>query len=294
MAVSDRWSRWLLERRDGGLESQRAAALAHLAPIRDRILDAAEPLGRATLLDVGAGDGLVGLAALPRVGPDGVVIFCDPSAALLDRCRSAVGALGMSDRARFVQARAEALAGIPDCSVDVVTTRSVLIFVEDKASAFAAFARVLRPGGRLSVFEPINKLMFPEPADRFFGYDVADVTELAGEVKAAFEGDEASRRAMSGFDDRDLLRLADRAGFEPVHVDCHLDVETGSVISPVSFEAFLGTAPNPNAPTIAEAIDAMLTEPDRTRFLARLNDAFRRDDSKRTMAVAYLAATRAP
>lgn len=56
----DRWSRWLLERRDGGREGQRTASLEHLSGIRDRVLNAAEPLEGATLLDVGAGDGLIG------------------------------------------------------------------------------------------------------------------------------------------------------------------------------------------------------------------------------------------
>jgi len=42
-------------------------------------------------------------------------------------------------------------------SVDVATTRSVLIYVPDKRAAFAALHRVLRLGGRISLFEPINR-----------------------------------------------------------------------------------------------------------------------------------------
>jgi tetratricopeptide (TPR) repeat protein len=41
-------------------------------------------------------------------------------------------------------------------AVDVVTTRSVLIYLTDKAPAFSEFHRVLKAGGRLSIFEPIN------------------------------------------------------------------------------------------------------------------------------------------
>jgi SAM-dependent methyltransferase len=37
-----------------------------------------------------------------------------------------------------------------------VTTRSVLIYVQHKDAAFREFHRVLRPGGRVSIFEPIN------------------------------------------------------------------------------------------------------------------------------------------
>jgi arsenite methyltransferase len=49
-----------------------------------------------------------------------------------------------------------------------VTTRSVLIYVEDRRAAFAEFFRVLRLGGRLSIFEPINRFALPH---HLFGYD---------------------------------------------------------------------------------------------------------------------------
>ena len=110
----------------------------------------AEPLDGATLLDVGTGDGLISLEALRRVGVGGAVIFSDISQTLLERCREVVTSRGWLDRARFVTAAAEDLAGIPDESVDVATTRSVLIYVRDKRSAFASLHRVLRPGGRVS------------------------------------------------------------------------------------------------------------------------------------------------
>ena len=64
-----------------------------------------------------------------------------------------------------MQAAAEDLAPIADESVDVVTTRSVVIYVTEKQRAFDEFHRVLRPGGRLSMFEPINSFAFPEPDD---------------------------------------------------------------------------------------------------------------------------------
>jgi arsenite methyltransferase len=101
----DRWSQWLLERRHGGDERQREATLAHLGGIRDRVLAGAEPLEGATLLDVGAGDGLIGLTALDRVGPNGSVVFADVSPALLDECRRAVAAKDAGARARFIRGR---------------------------------------------------------------------------------------------------------------------------------------------------------------------------------------------
>lgn len=295
MAVErDRWSRWLLERRDAGSERQRAVALDRLGAIRDRVLDAAEPLEGATLLDVGAGDGLIGLEALERVGADGAVIFADISPALLEECRKATKELGALDRARFIQSKAEGLDEVSDSSVDVITTRSVLIYVEDKAKAFAAFARVVRPGGRVSLFEPINRLMFPEPAGYFWGYDLGPVADLVAKVNSTFTvlEDPAFRGAMMDFDDRDLARLAEAAGFDRVHVECHIDIKPGSLIRPVSFEALLDSAPNPNAPTVREAITTALDDSEQERFLAELNRAFLRDASVQRMAVAYLAASK--
>jgi arsenite methyltransferase len=281
----------LLERRDAGCERQRAAALDQLSKVRDRVLEGAEPLAGATVLDVGAGDGLIGLEALERVGPNGSVIFADVSEALLERCRQGVAARGWLDRASFVPSRAEDLAGVADSSVDVVTTRSVLIYVAEKARAFAAFGRVLRSGGRISLFEPINRLMFPEPADRFWGYEVSSVADLAGKVKARFIApDAAFQKAIRGFDDRDLVRFAQTAGFERVRCECYITVEPGSLMNPVSFQALLDSAPNPNAPTTREAIAAALTEPQQERFLAELKRAYVEGKSIRRMAGAYLVA----
>ena len=65
----------------------------------------------------------------------------------------------------FVRAAAEDLSPTPDDSVNAVTTRSVLIYVDDKPAAVREFHRVLRSGGRVSIFEPLN--YFPDSADEF-------------------------------------------------------------------------------------------------------------------------------
>jgi ubiquinone/menaquinone biosynthesis C-methylase UbiE len=266
-----------------------------LAGIRDRLLVNAEPLEGAMLLDVGAGDGLIGLEGLNRVGPEGKVIFSDISEALLERCRQTVGSRGALDRAEFVTAAAEDLAGIPDVSVDVATTRSVLIYVQDKPKAFASLYRVLRPGGRISLFEPINRLTYPEPDGRFWGYDLSSVGELVARVQTVLAGVErAARSAMMDFDDRDLAKLAEEAGFDRVHVECHIDIERGGDSPAISAEALLDSAPNPNAPTLREAVTVALTVPEQDQFVTALEQAFDRRSAVRRMAVAYVSATKSP
>jgi arsenite methyltransferase len=265
--------------------------LEQLFPVRDRVLDQAEPLVGATVLDLGSGDGLIALAALDRVGPRGHVVFSDVSDALLEHCRSAVEARGLSSRARFVLARAEDLATIADDTVDVATSRSVLMYVEDKPAAFGALFRVLRPGGRVSAFEPINMLMFPEPPDRFLGYDVRAVSDLADKVKAAFADLADPAAAVTrDFDDRDLVWLAEEAGFERIHLECHIDVELGVQLRSVGLDALLDSAPNPLAPTLRTAIAAALSPPQREVLLGHLERAIVGQRPLRRSAVAYLMA----
>src|ERR1700728_704085 len=170
----DRWHRWLTDVRFGGDPAVREQVLADLLyPVRDTVLDKAKLQPGDTLLDVGAGDGLIAFGALERLGPSGRVIFSDISQDLLDHCRAAATAEGLLDRSRFLLASADSLAGVADASVDVVTTRSVLIYVKDKAAALREFYRVLRPGGRASLFEPVNRLHVAP--GRFDGYDIRPV-----------------------------------------------------------------------------------------------------------------------
>jgi ubiquinone/menaquinone biosynthesis C-methylase UbiE len=286
----DRWAQWLTERRDGSDECQRDLSLQQLSPIRDRVLREAGPLDGMTVLDVGCGDGLIALAALDQVGSTGKVIFSDISSELLERAERAVRDRGLASRARFVQTRAEDLKAVPDASVDVVTARSVLIYVANKPSAFAAIHRVLRPGGRVSLFEPINQLMYPEPEDRLWGYDISPVMDLANRVKREFGRlSDPATSSMRDFDDRDLLRYAIEAGFREIHLTLNLDIAPGAM-RPIGFEVFLDSAPNPLAPTLRETIHHALDEHERDQFVAHLRDTFTSTQPTQLRAGAYLAA----
>ena len=140
----DEWAEWLADRRFGGDPETRRRFQRELDVRRDKVLDLARLREGETVLDVGCGEGLIAFGALERGA--GSVIFSDISVDLLNLCREAATALGVVDRCRFVQASADKLDPISDTAVDVVTTRSVLIYVSDKPAAFREFARVLRPG----------------------------------------------------------------------------------------------------------------------------------------------------
>jgi arsenite methyltransferase len=290
----DKWAAWVLHRRDGDDPEQREKALEHLVPIRDRILDNARIRSGETFLDVGAGDGLIAFEAVGRVGPDGRVIASDISAELVARTREIAEELGVAEQMSFVQASAEDLASVSDSTVDIVTTRSVLIYVDDKARAFREFFRVLRPGGRASLFEPINNY-FPDTPDEYWGFDsrpVRDLVEKLWKFEGWVEGVEwdYSNDSMMNFNTKDLLRHAEAAGFAEVHIELFVDVEPGSWV--VDWERLLTTSPNPNANTAGEEISAALTPEEAERFERHLRPLADAGRGVKRSAFAYLVAVK--
>lgn len=288
--ASDRWHRWLTDVRFGGDPAVREQILTDvLYPVRDTVLDKAQLRLGDTVLDVGAGDGLIAFGALERLSPSGHVIFTDISQDLLDHCRAAAAAEGQLDRCSFVLASADSLTGIADCSVDVVTTRSVLIYVKDKAAALREFHRVLRPGGRISVYEPINVLM--HDPDRFLGYDITPIKPLVDKVEALYQSIQPpGEDPMLDFDDRDLLRHAEQAGF--AEIDLELRVTVKSQTQPIRWEQGLRMSGNPLVPTLGEALDRTLSPKEITEFTAYLKPLVESGTSRRRLAVAYLAAAK--
>lgn len=289
----DRWSQWLGSRRDGGDPRAREATLQSLAVVRDRVLDAAGQLDGLTVLDVGCGEGLIGRASLDRVGANGRVIFADISKALIDHLEHEAQQDGWSDRADFVLADAEDLKPIADSSIDVVMTRSVLIYVADKATAFRAMHRVLRPGGRISLFEPINRLQYPEPEDRFLGYDVSAVQDFATRVKEErFDPADPAAKAIIDFDDRDLVTYASAAGFSEVSLTLEVKISSPPAGN-TDFDVILKSAPNPLSPTLGESIDRALSAAEAEAFVDHMRKAVASSVPVKRTAVAYLTARRA-
>jgi SAM-dependent methyltransferase len=284
----DRWAEWLAERRFGGDAQVRTEMLAKLAETRDRVLDRAELREGETLLDVGCGEGLIGFGALERGA--GTVIFSDISTDLLDFCRAAATELEVLDRCRFVEASADDLASIESESVDVVATRSVLIYVDEKASAFGEFARVLGPGGRISLWEPINRFGLEERRDSFMGLQVDGLEAITAKLRAVYEAIQpADSDPMLDFDERDLLRLAERAGFFPIRLTLDARIEA---MERRSWGTLLDTAWNPNVPTLRESMEEVLTPDERDRFTKQLRPRVEAGEGEWRMALVHLSGVR--
>ena len=131
------------ERRRGAPSAQVSDALDEVLAVR------AAQVGRAALevVDVGAGTG--GFAVrLAKLGHHVTVV--DPSPDALAAARWRAAELGVTLTA--VQGEASEVAGlVGDGAADLVVCHNVLEYVDSPAAAMAAIARVLRPGGTVSV-----------------------------------------------------------------------------------------------------------------------------------------------
>ncbi len=287
---SDIWSEWLLKRRFGGNKEHMQKMADFLYPVRDKVLDHANLRPDNTLLDVGCGDGFIAFGALEKE-PSAQVIFSDISQPLLDESQALATEMGVLPRCQFINAAAEDLSDFNDSAVDVVTTRSVLIYVTAKQQAFNEFHRVLKPDGRLSIFEPINSFRYPPPAHIFWGYDVTPVQDLAQKVKKIYQQNKPPENdPMLDFNEYDLIDFAEKAGFAEVHLD--LRVQIAPDIIDLDFDTRLHMAPNPLAPSTAEAIQKALTPEEADKLIAFLRQKWEGGPSVRASSLAYLWAVK--
>ena len=131
--------------------------------LRHRVLALARLQTSDTLLDVGAGTGLLALAAAPRVAH---VTALDVSPAMCERLET--------KRRRLAVENVEVLVGsatelpLADGTVDVVVSNYCFHHLSDaeKARALAEIWRVLRPGGRLVFGDMMFALSLAHRRDR--------------------------------------------------------------------------------------------------------------------------------
>jgi arsenite methyltransferase len=112
--------------------------------LRHAQIDAGE-----TLLDLGCGAGIDTILAAQRTGPNGRVIALDFLPEMLERTTTAAEDAGL-DTIQPLEGDIEAIP-LPDGSVDHVISNGVINLAPRKARVLAECARVLRPGGKLTL-----------------------------------------------------------------------------------------------------------------------------------------------
>lgn len=117
-----------------------------IAPYNRRVPDRLQLEWGASVLDVGCGPGNITVALAKAVGPNGLAIGLDISAPMLDRAvkRSTPTNTG------YLRADAEGLP-LRDAVVDAASCALLLHLVDDVDGTLIQVARVLRPGGRITL-----------------------------------------------------------------------------------------------------------------------------------------------
>ena len=156
------YGRQSLWRDTAGADAAKARDLAGRLELRAKAEDEVEAretyldlLGIAEgerVLDVGCGSGVVTREIARRVGPRGRAVGLDPSPALLTVARELAQEAGLGDRIEFREGSALQLP-FPDRSFDAALCVTVLSHVPGGEAAIPELARVLRPGGRVGVFD---------------------------------------------------------------------------------------------------------------------------------------------
>ena len=124
----------------------------------------AAPVAGERVLDLGCGSGGATRVAAEIVGPEGEVVGVDPSPeALAVACERTPEEMPV----RYVQARGERLAALPDRYFDCAIASLVVDQVADLTPVLSEMYRVLRPGGRLGIsvwafdnMQPINQAVW--------------------------------------------------------------------------------------------------------------------------------------
>jgi len=296
--LTDPWSEWLLRRRHGGDPNHEPVIRGLVQRIRNRVLDGARLSAGMVLVDVGAGDGLIAFGAFERVGPSLKAVLIDVSAPLLKRAEDRAVELGLRDHCAFLQTSAEQLDGVPDASANVLTARAVLVYVADKAAAVRQFHRVLKPGGRVSIGEPIFRyealqlaaltdFLRSRPADAVTAHARLLQRCRAAQLPSTLE--EIQRNPLTNFSERDLITIFEKAGFPEIHVELHIDVRKAAA---APWDTYINTAPRPGAPTLREIMASHFSDAEQRQFEQGLRPLVESGQNTERDAIAYLTAVK--
>jgi arsenite methyltransferase len=285
----DRWLRWITSSRDASDAELRSRTLELLTPLRDQILDAAKLQTTDTVLDVGTGDGLLGIGALARLGPGGKIIFNDVSKDIIHHLRTVIGTEVHGPEVEYVTSSVTDLAGVRDSSVDVIISRAVLIYVDDLHAAFRSIARVLRPEGQIVIWEPVHSLIgsLDDAPHQFFGWHIPDTAPIATRIKSAY----AKPSALSNLTVARMIEAAECAGFENITAEIRVSSRRADNGDDATIKRLLHGQPNPNMPSIAEVMKELLTAPETEEFVAALTQAVRSGTGRHRKSGMLLTAT---
>lgn len=297
-APTDEWFHWLLHERHGGDSDHEHVVRDAVARFVDRVLDGAGLFADMTLVDIGTGDGVVGLRAIERLGKNMHVIFTDISAPLLRHAEMLAKQRSTLQQCTFLQCSAENLSAIADSSADAVVARASVAYVADKMAAFREFHRVLKPGGRISIAEPIMQdeafaaRALKKAVEGRAGPPSDGFLPLLHRWKAAQfpDTEEAcAKNPLVNFSERDLLNFVRNAGFSEIHLQLAIDI---TAPLSTSWDVLLNSSPHPWAPPLQRILTEQFSQEERRLFESVVRPTVESGKNPTIDRIAYLIATK--
>ncbi len=245
--ICKNWSTWLKKTRFSYMSDvQVQQTLNWLMNIKNIVLDMAELKENQKIADFGCGSGLLAFGVLERFQDRVELIFSDKFQDCLDECQNILKNSEIKSNVKFLKSDICDIK-LEDNYLDRALTRSVLVHVLDKQSAFCELYRVLKPEGLYCSFEPIisqntryYELLIPDEASDYFDFKKAEME---------FMSDPNDPLVNFSAESLDLNMQA--AGFSDVKVNVQAVV---SKYSPTveTIENWFITPPAPNQKTMKE------------------------------------------
>jgi arsenite methyltransferase len=295
---TDIWSEWLLHLRHADDPTYAGVVRVVVERFADRVLDDAQLSPGMILADIGAGEGLLAFRAIDRIGPSLRVVLTDISAPMLRHAEALAVERDVRSQCTFLECSAEKINGIADGSIDVVATRAVLAYVSNKAAALSEFFRVLKPGGRISIAEPIHQdeaffaRALRKRVDAQAGPSPDRFLTLLHRWKAAQFPDteeQCANSPIANYSERDLLNFVRGSGFVQIHLQLHIDVMPSLS---TSWDVFLGSSPHPWAPPLGTILAEQFTPEERIYFEQIVRPTVESGKNTSVDRIVYLNATK--
>ena len=166
------------------------------------------------ILEVGCGSGVVLRDLARRVAPNGLALGLDPSPAFLAIARELAVEAGLGQSIELREGDALALP-FDDGEFDAALAVTALAHIPDGRRAIPELVRVVRPGGRVGIFERDPDSYIVAHPDR----------ELTRQIVAAH----SDHGSADGWLARALPRLMAEAGLRDVQVRAFTSIETDPV-----------------------------------------------------------------